>query len=106
MTSDRSWTHRAAMAFYEWLVVREERELPQLHQICVMLPEPIDPYRLAGAIKWLGKQEMIDVARGTRRRARGHYVIRVRSTGRVYRTADCPLDLRERAMSEPVAGAA
>ena len=64
MTSDRSWTHRAAMAFYEWLVAREERELPQFHEICVMLPEPIDPYRLAGAIQWLGQQDMIDVVRG------------------------------------------
>jgi hypothetical protein len=102
MTSDRSWTHRAAMAFYEWLVAREERELPQLHEICVMLPEPIDPYRLAGAIQWLGQQDMIDVVRGKKRRTRSHYVIRVRSTGRVYRTADCPLDLRE-LLREPVA---
>ena len=103
MTSDRSWTHRAAMAFYEWLVVREERELPQLHEICVMLTEPIDPYRLAGAIQWLGRQDMIDVVRGHKRRTRGHYVIRVRSTGRVYRTANCPIDLRERAPRELVA---
>jgi hypothetical protein len=96
MTSERSWTHRAAMVFYEWLLAREERELPHLHQICVMLlPEQIDPYRLAAAIQWLARQRMLDVVHGTRSRARGHYVIRVRSNGRVYRTVDCPLDLPE-----------
>ena len=92
MTSDRSWTHRAAMVFYEWLVVRTDEELPRLHEIGVMLPETIDPYRLAHAIRWLAKQEMIDLGH-----KRGHYVIRVRSTERVYYTAGCPFELPDRA---------
>jgi len=87
MTSNRSWTHRAAMLFYEWLVERKDEELPPLHQISVMLPETIDPYRLSHSIQWLAKQGMIDVGH-----KRGHYIIRVRSTGVVYRTADCPFD--------------
>lgn len=88
MTSDRSWTHRAAMLFYEWLVERKDAELPRLHEIGVMLPETIDPYRLAHGIEWLAKQKMIDKARN-----RNHYIIRVRSTGRVYQTAGCQLEL-------------
>ena len=88
MTSSRSWTHRAAMLFYEWLVERKDEELPPLHEISVMLPETIDPYRLSHSIQWLAKQGMIDVGH-----KRGHYIIRVRSTGVVYRTADCPFDL-------------
>ena len=88
MTSDRSWTHRAAMAFYEWLVERKDAELPQLHEICVMLPEPIDPYRLAMGSSGLPTGH--DRRAGERRANRTHhYVIRVRSTGRVYRTAGC-----------------
>jgi hypothetical protein len=87
-TSDRSWTHRAAMVFYEWLVVRTDEELPRLHEISVMLPETIDPYRLAHSIRWLAKQAMIDLCH-----KRGHYIIRVHSTSRTYRTVDCPFDL-------------
>lgn len=98
MTSSRSWTHRAAMVFYEWLVAREDPELPRLHGICVhLLPEHVDPWRLSEAITWLARQGMIDVVHGTRSQARGHYVIRVRSTGRVYRTFECPLELPEAA---------
>jgi hypothetical protein len=94
VTSSRSWTYRAASVFYEWLVAREDPELPRLTEICVeLLPESIDPYRLGAAIEWLRRQGMIDVANGNRSRARGHYVIRVRSTGRIYRTFDCPLEL-------------
>jgi hypothetical protein len=94
VTSSRSWTYRAASVFYEWLVACEDLELPRITEICVkLLPEFIDPYRLAAAIEWLARQGMIDVVHGSRSRARGHYVIRVRSTGRVYRTADCPLEL-------------
>ena len=55
-----------------------------------MLTETTDPYRLAHAIGWLAKQDMLDV-----RHKREHYVIRVRSTGRVYRTVGCPLDFPE-----------
>ena len=87
MTSSRSWTHRAAMLFYEWLVERKDEELPPLREISVMLPETIDPYRLAHSITWLARQGMIDLARNRR-----HCIIRVRSTGVTYRTADCPLD--------------
>jgi hypothetical protein len=97
MTSSHSWTTRAASVFYEWLVVRDDEELPQLEEICVqLLPVmPIDPCRLAISIRWLAKQRMIDVACGNGARSRGHYIIRVRSTGRVYRTFDCPLELPE-----------
>ena len=88
----------AAMVFYEWLVAREDPKLPRLHEICVkLLPEIIEPYRLSAAIGWLSRQGMIDVAHGTRSHHRGHYVIRVRSTGRIYRTVDCPLKLPEAA---------
>jgi hypothetical protein len=88
------------MVFYEWLVAREDLELPRIEEICVQLLSSgttIDPYRLTIAIRWLAKQGMIDVANGNGSRARGHYVIRVRSTGRIYRTFDCPLALPEAA---------
>jgi hypothetical protein len=97
MTSDRSWTHRAAMAFYGWLVEKPEGEIPRLPDICLEMPqcEPVDPYRLAQAIEWLRRQKMLEVRRGTRGRARDHLAIRVRSTGRIYSTRDCPFDLPE-----------
>lgn len=95
MTSERSWTHRAAQVFYEWIVARDDLELPRLHEICPQLEPLVDPYRLATAIQWLARQGMIDVRHGKRSHHRGHYVIRVRSTGRIYRTAACPFELPE-----------
>ena len=84
----RSWTHAAATTFYEWLVVREDEVLPQLHDIGKELSPKVDPYRLAAAIQWLRRQGMLEVASGSKGAARGKYLIRVRSTGRVYRSRD------------------
>ena len=98
MTSDRSWTHRAAMAFYSWLVDREGEELPYINDICLEMDRgATDPYRLALAIDWLRRQDMLDVRRGDAAVGRDHYIIRVRSTGRVYRTVGCPLQLPAKA---------
>jgi hypothetical protein len=90
-----STPRQRADALYDWLISRNDDELPRCHTILALLPCMADPSALHRAFRHLATQRRIEQRYGTRETSRGHRIVLIVATGAILKTAGCPLTVND-----------